>query len=59
MFIALADRTIGRANALRLWRALRKPTAVFLPTGHYTSYLTLPYLKFATLRFFQRTFGTP
>ena len=59
MFIALADRTIGRANAPRLWRALRKPTAVFLPTGHYTSYLTLPYLKFATLRFFQRTFGTP
>ena len=53
LFIALADRTIGRANALRLRRALRDPTTVFLPTGHYTTYLLLPYLKYASLRFFE------
>jgi hypothetical protein len=53
LFIALADRTVGRANALRLYRALGKPEAVFLPTGHYTSYLFLPYVKRASLRFFQ------
>ena len=52
MFIALADRTIGRANALRLWHALGKPRAVFLPTGHYTALLSLPYLKYAGWRFF-------
>ena len=52
MFIALSDRTIGRANALRLWRALDHPRAVFLPTGHYTTYLLLPYLKYESLRFF-------
>ncbi len=55
MIIALFDRTIGRANALRLWHALGEPRAAFLPLGHYTAYLTLPYLKSASLRFFQKT----
>jgi len=54
MVIALADRTIGRPNALRLWRALGRPSVVFMPVGHYTAYLTLPYLKYASLRFFQK-----
>ncbi len=53
MFIAVADRTIGVANALRLWRALGHPKAVFLPFGHYTAYLALPYLKHESLRFFR------
>lgn len=53
MVIALTDRTIGRANAFRLWRALGRPEAVFLPFGHYTSYCALPYVKFASLRFFR------
>ncbi len=53
MFIALADRTIGLANSLRLWRALGRPTVVFLPTGHYTPYFLLPYLKYPSLRFFK------
>ncbi len=51
MFIALNDPTIGRANALRLWRAVGKPQAIFVPVGHYTSYLYVPYLKYASLRF--------
>jgi hypothetical protein len=59
LFIALADRTIGRANALRLYRALGKPRAVFLPTGHYTSYLLLPYVKRASLRFFKERLLPP
>lgn len=54
LFVALTDRTIGTANALRLRQALGFPPTHFLPTGHYTSYLLLPYLKFASLRFFQR-----
>ena len=52
MLIALADRTIGRANALRLWRAVGRPKAVFLPLGHYTSYFALPFIKRQSLRFF-------
>lgn len=55
MFIAIGDRTIGRGNSLRLRRALRFPATVFLPTGHYTAYLMLPYLKYASLKFFRST----
>ena len=53
MFIALADRTIGRANSMRLWHALGTPRVVFLPLGHYTSYFALPFLKHESLRFFK------
>jgi hypothetical protein len=57
MFIALADRTIGTPNALRLRRALRYPETNFLPLGHYTSYFLLPYLKYQSLRYFKETLG--
>jgi len=59
MFIALGDRTIGRANSLRLRQALGNPTTVFLPTGHYTAYFMLPYVQYASLRFFQRHLAVP
>jgi len=57
MFITLFDRTVGTANSLRLWRALHTPRVIFLPAGHYTAYLYLPFLKYASLRFFRRQFG--
>ena len=59
MIIAVFDRTIGRENALRLWRALGRPRAVFLPLGHYTAYLALPYVKAASLRFFRERLAPP
>ena len=59
MIIAVFDRTIGTRHALGLWRALGRPRAAFLPFGHYTSYLALPYLKYASLHYFQQTLGTP
>jgi hypothetical protein len=59
MFIALGDRTIGRANALRLRRALGSPATVFLPTGHYTAYFMLPYVQHASLKFFRRHLAAP
>ena len=55
MVIALFDRTIGRSNAFRLRAALGCPTTVFLPLGHYTAYFSLPYLKYASFRFFRKT----
>ena len=58
MVIALADRTIGVENALRLWRALGRPQASFIPLGHYTSYLALPYLEYISLRFFKQHLET-
>ncbi|MBI4343920.1 MAG: alpha/beta hydrolase [Candidatus Omnitrophica bacterium] len=54
LFVALADRTIGTANAQRLRRALRYPRTIFLPAGHYTSYLLLPYVRRESLRFLRR-----
>ena len=54
LFLAQFDRTIGRANSIRLRRALGHPTTVFLPTGHYTSYLLLPYIQYESVRFFKK-----
>lgn len=54
MFLARADRTIGYENERRLWRALGRPAAIFLPFGHYTSYLALPYVRFEALRFLRQ-----
>jgi len=59
MFIALADRTIGTANSLRLWRAVGKPRVIFMPLGHYTSYLYVPYMRYASLKFFAERLHQP
>jgi hypothetical protein len=59
LFIALSDRTIGRANSFRLRQALGRPPTVYFPLGHYTSYLMLPYLKAKSLRYFKTTLGVP
>ena len=58
MIITLFDRTVGTSNELRLWRALGKPRAAFLPLGHYTAYLSLPYLNRLSLRFFRDRLGS-
>lgn len=55
--IALTDRTIGRSHEFALWRALGRPQVTMLLSGHYTSYLALPYLKRKSLRFFRQTLG--
>ena len=54
LIVALADRTIGRRNALRLRDALGKPETIFVPLGHYTTYLYLPAIKFQSLRYFRK-----
>lgn len=57
MFIARFDRTIGREHAERLRTALGRPKTVYLPFGHYTSYVCLPYFKRASLAYFRRALG--
>ncbi len=54
LFIAVFDRTIGTQNAFRLRQALGNPETVFIPAGHYTAYLYLPYLKWISARYFCR-----
>lgn len=50
--VALWDRVIGWRNSLAIWRALGRPPTIWLPTGHYTSLLALPYVKCKVLGFF-------
>ena len=51
--IALWDRVIGWRHSLAIWRALGRPPTIWLPTGHYTSLLALPYVKVKALLFFE------
>ena len=53
MVIAMWDRVIGRKNSIAIWRALGKPRALWIPTGHYTALFALPYVKMKVLWFFQ------
>jgi dienelactone hydrolase len=53
LMIALFDGTIGTANSLRLWRSLQRPRVSFIPFGHYTAIISLPYLKFLSIRTFK------
>lgn len=51
--IALADRVIGRPQSMAIWRALGRPPTIWLPTGHYTSLVALPYITLKVLWFFE------
>lgn len=57
MFVALFDRTIGRNHTMNLWRSLGRPEIITLPTGHYSAFLFLPFLKRESLRFFRKHLG--
>jgi len=57
MFIASYDRVIPRDHAQKLWREIGKPEVIYLPFGHFTSMLTLPYARVKSLEFFQKCFG--
>jgi hypothetical protein len=53
MFIAVFDRTIGHQPSFQLREALGFPRTIFLPFGHYTSYVCLPYFKRRSLAYFK------
>ena len=59
MFIALFDRVVPRRCAENLWRSMGKPEVRYLPFGHYSALLTIPYTRSASLAFFQKCFGLP
>ena len=53
LVISLVDTAVPTPRQLELRRALGKPETVFLPTGHYSAFLFVPYIKSACLRFFK------
>ena len=59
MVIALFDHSVASADQLSLWRALGKPETMFVPLGHYTSILVLPFQRAVILRFFEDQFAKP
>ncbi len=63
MLIARFDSSIPTRYQVRLWRALGKPRADFVPLGHYTSILMLPAHRLNVVRFFdenlERPFASP
>jgi pimeloyl-ACP methyl ester carboxylesterase len=63
MLIARFDSSVPTRYQVRLWRALGKPRADFVPLGHYTSILMLPAHRLNVMRFFEenleRTTSSP
>ena len=56
MFIAMFDRVVPRDCCDRLWESCGKPEVVYLPSGHYGSFLFLPYAICKSLDFFEEKF---
>jgi hypothetical protein len=56
MVLATCDTSVPTKKGLELRRAMGKPETIFLPTGHYSAVLFLPYLESACLRFFKEKF---
>ena len=57
LVIAAADTAVPTSKQLELRRAMGRPETVFLPTGHYTAFLFVPYIKAACLRFYKEKFA--
>ncbi|MHC4324196.1 MAG: alpha/beta hydrolase family protein [Planctomycetota bacterium] len=56
MFTAMFDRVIPRKCSDQLWQAMGKPEVVYLLSGHYSSFLYLPYAERKSLSFFKDKF---
>lgn len=56
MFIAMFDRVVPRKCCDRLWESYGRPEVIYLPSGHYGSFLCLPYAVSKSLDFFEEKF---
>ncbi len=59
LFLARFDRSVPTASGLALWKALGRPELVMMPTGHYTTFVVLPWLKRRARAHFERVLGGP
>lgn len=57
LVIAAIDSAVPTSKQFELRRAMGCPETVFLPTGHYTAFLYVPYIKSACLQFFKERFA--
>lgn len=56
MLTAMFDRVVPRKCCDQLWKAMGKPEVVYLLSGHYGSFLYLPYAERKSLSFFKEKF---
>jgi len=56
MFTAMFDRVVPRKCCDQLWKSIGKPEVVYLISGHYGSFLYLPYAEMKSLDFFKKRF---
>lgn len=56
IFIATFDRVVPTWTGRQLRRAIGNPRTVYLFSGHYTSFLYLPYAQWESLHFVKRKF---
>ena len=56
MFTAMFDRVVPRKCCDQLRKAMGKPEVVYLLSGHYSSFLYLPYAERKSLSFFKEKF---
>lgn len=56
LVIAYFDQVVGRRYSKNLWQALGKPQVIYTPLGHYSTLLTIPYLKAKALQFYRPRF---
>ena len=56
MYIASFDRVVPRKCGDKLWEAIGKPEVIYFFSGHYGSFLYLPYAEAKSLSFFKKKF---
>lgn len=56
---ALLDRVIHPRYANQLWKKMGRPARIRLLSGHYTTVLYLPYIRFMALRHFKKILDSP
>jgi hypothetical protein len=53
LFIALFDLVIGKKHALKLAKAFGQPESYYVPLGHYSSMLVIPFIRIKAVKFFE------
>ncbi|MBI4435950.1 MAG: hypothetical protein HY590_00825 [Candidatus Omnitrophica bacterium] len=59
LFIAWFDFVVGRKHARKLAKALGYPETYYVPLGHYSSALAIPFIRVKTLQFFDSHLKPP
>lgn len=58
LILAVFDRVIRFPLGLKFKKSLGNPKTLYLPLGHYTSILAIPFLRAAALDFFDKKFSS-